>query len=317
MTLVCGAATWPFAARAQQPRRIAVLMGALENDPETARRRSAFERALVEFGWALPRNLDIAYRFAGDPAQMRAVAAETVALAPDVIVVHSNPFVASLRQVNRGIPTVFVQVADPVESGFVDNLARPGGVMTGFANFEVEIAGKWMEILKEIAPTIERVTVLMHEPTAAHRALFRVAAAAGPVLGIAAHAAAVRDAAEIERAIAGASRPHSGLLVLPHTVTMGNRELIARRAIEERLPNIAAFDFFAKSGGLVAYGVDAADLYRRSASYVDRILRGEKPGDLPIQLPTKFELVINLTTARALSLTVPPALLARANAVIE
>jgi putative ABC transport system substrate-binding protein len=294
-----------------------MLMGAQEKDPETARRMAAFERGLAELGWARGRNLDIAYRFAADPAQMRAVAAETVALAPDVIVVHSNPFVASLRQVNRGIPTVFVQVADPVASGFVDNLARPGGIMTGFANLEVEIAGKWMEILKEIAPTIKRVTVLMHEPTAAHRALFRVAAAAGPVLGMTAHAAAVRDAAEIERAIAGASGPHSGLLVLPHTVTMGNRELIARRAIEERLPNIAAFDFFAKSGGLIAYGVDAADLYRRAATYVDRILKGEKPGDLPIQLPTKFELVINLTTAKALGLTVPASLLARADEVIE
>jgi putative tryptophan/tyrosine transport system substrate-binding protein len=241
-----------------------------------------------------------------------------VALAPDVMFAHSNPGLAALRRENQTIPTIFVQVADPVGSGFIESLARPGGNATGFTNFEPVTGSKWMEILKEIAPRVTRAAVLMHTETAANVAMFRAAEAAGPSFGVTATAAGIRDAAGIEQAITGFARePNGGLIALPHVVTAGHRELIARLAIEHRLPSVGAFGFMAASGGLIAYGIDVVDLFWRSAAYVDRVLRGEKPADLPVQAPTKFELVINLKTAKALGLDVPPMLLARADEVIE
>ncbi|MFL6835298.1 MAG: ABC transporter substrate-binding protein, partial [Xanthobacteraceae bacterium] len=315
------AATWPLAARAQQPGkmpRVGMLLAFAESDPTMQARLAAFRQGLAEFGWSDGRNVRLDFRFAGsDIERFRVNAAELVALAPDLMFAHSNPALAALRQENRTIPTVFVQVADPVGSGFVQSLARPGGNATGFTNFEPATGGKWVEILKEIAPGVSRAVVLMHPETAANVALFHAAEAAGLSLGVTVAAAGVR-AVGIEQAITSFARePNGGLIALPHVVTAGHRELIARLAIEHRLPSVGSFGFMAASGGLISYGIDVIDLFRRSAAYVDRILRGEKPANLPVQAPVKFELVVNLKTAKALGLTVPPMLLARADEVIE
>jgi|RhiMetdeSRZDD1v2_1073273.scaffolds.fasta_scaffold20668_8 ABC-type uncharacterized transport system substrate-binding protein len=322
ITLLGAAAAWPLAARAQQPGkmpRVGMLLAFAESDPTMQARLAAFRQGLAELGWNEGRNVRIDYRFAGsDIERFRVHAAELIALAPDIMFAHSNPGLAALRQENRTIPTVFVQVADPVGSGFIDSLARPGGNATGFTNFEPATGGKWVEILKEIAPGVSRTAVLMHPETAANVALFRAAEAAGPLLGVTVAAVGVREAAGIEQAITSFARePNGGLIALPHVVTAGHRELIARLAIEHRLPAVGAFGFMATSGGLISYGIDVIDLFRRSAAYVDRILRGEKPANLPVQAPVKFELVINLKTAKALGLTVPATLLARADEVIE
>lgn len=317
-----GAAASPLAARAQQlerARRVGVLMGSAENDPGTKDRLGALVEGLRALGWIDTRNIRFDYRISVEVARMRAYAAEIVDLAPDVIVANSNPFLAALRQVDRTIPTVFVQVADPVASGFVASLARPGGNLTGFTNFDAEIGVKWMEILKEIAPRVTRVLVLLHQETAANVALLRAAEAAAPSLQVTVTAAGVHNAAEIERAIvAFAQDPHGGVIVLPHPVLGPSRDLIAALAARHRLPSIFPFRFWmATNGGLVSYGVDVVDLFRRAAGYVDRILRGAKPADLPVQNPTKYQLVINLKTAKDLGLEVPLALLARADEMIE
>jgi putative ABC transport system substrate-binding protein len=316
------AVAWPLAARAQQGermRRIGVLMGAPDNDPETKRRIAGLVEGLGELGWVEGRNIQFEHRITTDVARMRSYATEIVDLAPDVIVVHSNPFLANLRQVNRTIPTVFAQVADPVNSGFVESLARPGGNLTGFANFEAEIGGKWLGLLKEVAPRITRCLVLLHRETAANVAFLRAAEAAAPSLQVRMTAAGVHNAAEIEQAIvAFAHEPDGGVIVMPHTVMGPSRDLIAVLAARHRLPSMFPFRFWmATNGGLMSYGVDVVDLFRKSAVYVDRILRGVKPSDLPVQNPTKYELVINLKTAKALGLEVPPMLLARADEVIE
>ena len=315
-----GAAAWPLAARAQQPermRRIGLLMGTLQTDPEMKRRLETLVQKLLEFGWVEGRNVRIDYRFSADVDRMGVYAAEIVDLRPDVIVVHSNPFLAALRQVNRTIPSVFIQVADPVGSGFVDDLAHPGGNITGFSNFEAEIGGKWLEILKEVAPTVTRAVVLLSTETAANVAFLRAAETASTSLGITVTNASVQDAAEITSAFETFAAPNSGLLIMPHIVTVSNRVLIGALAIQHRMPTVAPFGFMAASGSLVSYGVDVVDLFRRAATYVDRILRGAKPADLPVQQPTKYELVINLKTAKAIGLTVPTTLLARADTVIE
>jgi putative ABC transport system substrate-binding protein len=317
-----GAAAWPLAARAQQPegmRRIGVLMGISQTDPETKRRIEALVQKLLEFGWAEGRNVRFDYRFSEEVERMGVYAAEIVELRPDVIVVHSNPFLAALRQVNRTIPTVFIQVADPVGSGFVDSLARPGGNLTGFINFEAEIGGKWLELIKEIAPRVTRALVLLHQETAANVAFLRAAEAAAPSLQINVTAAGVHNTAEIEQAIVTfAQEPNGGLIALPHVVTGSSRDRIAALAARHRLPCIFPFRFWiATNGGLMSYGIDLVDLFRRGGVYVDRILRGTKPSDLSVQNPIKFELVINLKTAKALGLDVPPMLLARADEVIE
>jgi putative tryptophan/tyrosine transport system substrate-binding protein len=314
---------WPLAARTQQPermRRIGVLIGAGENEPESKRRVATLGQGLRELGWIDGRNVHFDYRFSGgDIERMRAYAAEVVDLAPDVIVVHSNPFLAALRQVNRIIPAVFAQIADPVGSGFVDSLARPGGNLTGFTNFEAEIGGKWLETLKQIAPKVSRAAVLLHPETAANVAFLRAAESVSSSLGVTVAGAGVHGAAEIERVItAFAGEPNGGLIVIPHVVTGVHRDLIAQLAARYGLPAVWPFRFFIDTnGGLMSYGIDVFDLFRRAAVYVDRILRGTKPSDLPVQNPTKYELVINLKTARALNLTVPPTLLARADEVIE
>jgi putative tryptophan/tyrosine transport system substrate-binding protein len=316
------AAAWPLAARAQQAdrvRRVGVLMGAPENDPETKRRTSALVDNLRALGWIEGRNIRFDYRITTDVARMRGYADEIVDLAPDVIVAHSNPFLANLRQVNRTIPTVFVQVADPVSSGFVESLSRPGGNLTGFANFEAEIGGKWLGLLKEVAPRLSRALVLLHQETAANVAFLRAAETAAPSLHMTVTAAGVHNAAEIERAIiVFAQEPDGSVIVMPHTVMGPHRDLIAGLAARHRLPSMFPFRFWmATNGGMMSYGVDVIDLFRKSAAYIDRILRGDKPSDLPVQNPTKYELVINLKTAKTLGLDVPATVLARADEVIE
>jgi putative ABC transport system substrate-binding protein len=315
-----GAVAFPLAVYAQteRTRRIGALVAFSENDAEGKVRIAAFRQQLQQLGWSEGHNLQIDFRHvSGDVEHIRPAAAELVALTPDVIFVQSNPGVAALKQVNRAIPTVFAQVADPVGSGFVDSLAHPGGNMTGFTNFEAEIGGKWLEILKEIAPTVTRAVVLLDTQTAANVAFLRAAEAASTSLGITVTSAGVQDAAEIASAFEAFAAPNSGFLVMPHFVTVSNRVLIGELAIRHRMPSVAAFGFMAASGSLVSYGIDVVDLFRRAASYIDRILRGAKPVELPVQEPTKYELVVNLKTAKAIGLTVPATLLARADRVIE
>jgi putative ABC transport system substrate-binding protein len=312
----------PVAARAQQSgsmRRIGVLIGTAESDPESKRRVDALVGGLHDAGWIVGRNIRLDYRFSsGDPESMRRYAMEIVDLKPDVIVVHSNDFLAALLQAARPIPTVFAQVGDPVGSGFVESLAHPGGNLTGFTTFESEIGGKWLQTLKEFAPDMTRALVLFDAKIAANRAYFHAAETAAAALGMTVTAAALQDSSEFENAIGSFGEgPTGGLVVLPSPLTGVNREQIIALAAKHRMPAIYAFRFFAASGGLLSYGVDTGDLYRRAASYVDRILKGAKPAELPVQEPTKFDLVINLKTAKALGLDIPSALLTRADEVIE
>jgi putative ABC transport system substrate-binding protein len=299
--------------------RLGMLLAFAGSDPSLQARMASFRQRLGQLGWTEGRNVHIETRFAGaDIERLNTYAREIVALAPDLIFAHSNPALAALRRIDKTIPTVFVQVADPVGSGFVDSLARPGGITTGFTNFEPATGGKWVELLKEIAPGVTRAAVLMHMETAANVAMFKGAVAAGASFGVQVTSAGVIDAAGIEQAIVAHARdPGGGLIVLPHVVTAGHRELIARLALEHRLPSVGAFSFMAQSGGLASYGVDVVDLFGRSAVYVDRMLRGEKAANLPVQAPDKFELVVNLRTAKALGLNMPPTLLGRADEVIE
>jgi putative ABC transport system substrate-binding protein len=313
---------WPRAARAQKQERtrlVGVLIGTGENDPESKRRVEALQRGLRDAGWIEGRNIHLEYRFSGaDLGRMQRFALEVVGITPDVIVVHSNDFLAALRQTNSIIPTVFAQIGDPVGSGFVESLAHPGGNLTGFTTYEADIGGKWLQTLKEIAPGVTRALVLLDSNIAANLAYLRSAERAGATNGITVLASAIRDPSELEHVIsAAADYAHDGLIVLPSPMTGVNRDQIIALASKYRLPAIFAFRFFALSGGLVSYGVDTSDLYRRAGSYVDRILKGEKPADLPVQAPTKYELVINLKTAKALGLVVPQNLLIAADEVIE
>jgi putative ABC transport system substrate-binding protein len=314
------AAAWPLAARAQQPermRRIGVLLGTTASGPEPV---PAFVQRLRELGWTDGGNVRLEYRaIAGNIDRFRTYAAELVTQAPDVILVQSNPGLAALQEITRSIPIVFVQVADPVASGFVASLARPGGNITGFTNFEPSMGSKWLELLKEISPRVTRGLVLMHPETAANVSMSRAADAAAPAVGIKVTVAGVRNDAEIERAIAAfaAESNGGGLIAIPHTVTVVNHRRIIDLATRNLLPTVFAFRYSAAAGALMSYGVDADDLYQRAAAYVDRILKGARPSELPVQAPTKFELVINLKTAKAIGLEVPPTLLARADEVIE
>jgi putative ABC transport system substrate-binding protein len=324
ITLIGGAAVaWPLSARAQHPsamRRIGVLMGIAENDTDAKPRATAFEHGLQELGWTEGRNVRIEYRWAAaDFERMRAYAAELVALAPDLILANSTPVVAALQQATRDIPIVFVNVVDPVGSGFVANLARPGGNITGFLIFEFSMGGKWLETLKQVAPRVKRVAMIFNPQTAPFGESFaRVAEAAAPAFAVEMVSAMVRDSAELDGAVASfAGNPDGGLIVLPDLFNTDHRDTIVALAARHRLPAVYPFRYFAASGGLVSDGVDGNDLFRRSASYVDRILKGEKPADLPVQAPTEYELVINLKAAKALGLDVPPSLLARADEVIE
>jgi putative ABC transport system substrate-binding protein len=309
----------PLAGRARSAdrvRRVGMLLGTTAIGPEPV---AAFVQRLQELGWTDGRNIQLDHRaVAGDIDRFRAAARELVDLAPDVIFVQSNPGLAALRQVTGTIPVVFVQVADPVGSGFVDSLARPGGNVTGFANFESSMGGKWVEALREIAPTTSRALILLHPETIANVGMARAAETAAPAVALTTTRAGVHNAGDIERAIAAFARePNGGLIAIPHTVTVVNHGLIAKLAAQNRLPAVYAFRYITQAGGLMSYGVAADDLYRRAASYVDRILNGAKPGDLPVQAPIKFELVINRKTVKALELTIPRSLLARADEVIE
>jgi putative tryptophan/tyrosine transport system substrate-binding protein len=315
------AAAWPLAARAQQSNRlrvVGVLLAMAPDDPEAQLRIKAFEAGLRELGWTEGRNLRLEYRWAVGDAALRKQAAELVGLAPDLILATSTPVLAALRQ-EKTLPIVFVQVTDPIGGGFVPNLARPGGSLTGFTSFEFTIGSKWLEALKHVAPAVTRVALIFNPDTAPFAHLFwQPVEAAAPSFDVEPKQAPVRDIGEIEHTIAAFARHASGgLMVLPDVSTTNHRDLIIALAARHRLPTVYPYRYFATSGGLMSYGSDLADIYRRAASYVDRILKGAVPGDLPVQAPTKFEFVINLKTANALGLTVPPRWLGRADEVIE
>jgi putative ABC transport system substrate-binding protein len=324
MTLLGGAAAaWPFAARAQQAdrvRRIGALMSLAADDPQGQARLTAFLQGLQELGWTDGRNVRIDYRWAGaDADRFRTSAVDLVALAPDVILANGSQSVAALLQTTRTVPIVFAIVIDPVGAGFVASLARPGGNTTGFTLFEYSLSGKWLELFKEIAPNLTRIAILRDPAIAAGIGQFAaIQAMAPPSFGVELSPIDVRDAGEIERDIAAFARgSNGGLIVTASSAATIHRELIIMLAARHRLPAVYPFRNFVTSGGLISYGPDLNDQFRRAAGYIDRILKGEKAADLPVQAPTKYELAINLKTAKALGLTVPPSLLARADEVIE
>ena len=321
IALLGGAATWPLVALAQQDqrvRRIGVLSALAEDDPESVARRPAFEQALKALNWTNGNNLRVDYRWAAsDPERIRKLVAEIIALEPDVILLSGTSVVPPMMQATRTIPIVFVQVIDPVGSGFVKSLARPGGNITGFTPFEYSLAGKWVELLKQIAPYVTRAAVI-RDPTRGYGiGQFAVVQAVAPSLGMELSPINAPDVSEIESAIAEFARSPNGGLVVALGGTAIHRDLIIALAAKHRLPGVYPHRYFATGGGLISYGPDTIDQYRRAAVYIDRIFKGEKPADLPVQHPTKYDLVINLSTAKTLGLTVPPALLARADEVIE
>jgi putative ABC transport system substrate-binding protein len=323
ITLLGGtAATWPLAARAQQTkqmRRIAVLMVMAVDDSEGQARVAAFTLGLQQLGWTVGQNVQIDYRWANVNAEeLRKYAAELVALKPDVILAHSSSAVAPLLQATRTVPIVFTNVADPVGAGYVDSLARPGSNATGFTVFEYAMGGKWLELLKEIAPHVMRAAVVRDSAIAAGPAEFGAIQAVAPSLGVELRPVDIRDAGEMERAITMfAGSPNGGLIVTGSAAATIHRQLIVALAARHQLPAVYYTRYFVTGGGLISYGPDYVDQFRRAAAYVDRILKGEKPADLPVQTPTKYQTVINLKTAKAQGLTVPPSLLARADEVIE
>ena len=315
------AAAWPLTARAQQPdrmRRIGAFVSLGAGDAEGRARLTAFVQGLKELGWTDGGNVRIDTRWsAGDAERNRTHAAELVALAPDVILASGGTVVGLLQQATRTVPIVFTQVGDPVGAGFVEALARPGGNVTGFMNLEYGISAKWLELLKQIAPHLTRAAVLRDPTLIAGIGQLGAIQSVAPSFGVELRPVNVRDAGEIERAVAGFAREsNSGLIVLSGALAVGHRELITTLALRNRLPAVYPARSFVASGGLISYGPDSVDPHRRAAGYVDRILRGEKPADLPVQAPTKFELIINLKTAKALGLEIPP-LLTRADEVIE
>jgi ABC-type uncharacterized transport system substrate-binding protein len=321
ITLLGGAAAWPLATRAQQGervRRVGVLMGIAENDPDSRARIAALLQGLQELGWTNGRNVHIDARWsAGDTRRIRNDAAELVALAPDVILANAAPAVEALRQTGRIVPIVFVNVVDPVGAGFVESLARPGGNVTGFTLFEYGLSGKWLELLKQMAPGVARVAVLRDAATSSGIGQFAVIQAMAPSFGVELRPIDLRDPGEIDRAVSAFARSsNGGLIVTGSVVAQVHRDLIIALVAEHRLPAVYPFRYHAVSGGLMSYGPDPVVPTRRAASYIDRILKGEKPADLPVQAPTKYELVINLKTAKALGLEIPT-LLARADEVIE
>jgi putative ABC transport system substrate-binding protein len=322
ITLLGGAAAWPHAARAQQSgalRRIGVFMPGA-SDPEGMAAVTAFVQSMAQLGWIDGQNVRIDYRWgAGDVERFRVVAAELVALAPDVVLAFGYSTVSALQKTTGRVPIVFAGLTDPVGAGLVASLARPGGNTTGFLTSEFGFAGKWLELLKEVAPRVTRVAVLRDPAVASQIALFGSIQAVAPSLGVELRPIDVRDTGEIERGVTAfaADESNGGLIVPTGARGFLNRELIVALAARHRLPAVYAYRSHVMSGGLISYGSDQVDRFRRAATYVDRILRGEKPADLPVQAPTKYDLVINLKTAKALGLEVPPMLLARADEVIE
>jgi putative tryptophan/tyrosine transport system substrate-binding protein len=317
-----GAATWPLAARAQQGeriRRIGVLMNLAEDDPESQARMSGFVQALQQLGWTDGRNVRIEIRWAAaDPERFRKYATELITPAPDVLLAGAGSSVTALQQVTRAVPIVFVNTPDPVGAGLVASLARPGGNATGFTVFEYGMTAKWLELLKQIAPKVTRVVVLRDPSLSANIGQLAAIQAVAPSLGVELTPIDVRDAGEIERGVSDFARRANGGLITPASPFQGvHRELIITLAARHGLPAVYPFRHMVTGGGLMSYGTDLVDQFRQAAAYVDRILKGEKPADLPVQAPTKYELVINLKTARALGLEVPPMLLARADEVIE
>jgi putative tryptophan/tyrosine transport system substrate-binding protein len=322
ITLLGGAAAgWPLAARSQpgeRARRIGVLMNLSENDPEAQGLVAAFREGLAQLGWIDGRNVRIDYRWsAGDLDRIRRYAAELVALPPEVILAYGGSTVGPLQQVTRTVPIVFVEVIDPVGAGFVMGLARPGGNTTGFSLFEFGIAGKWLELLKQITPHMTRAVVIRDPSSPGGGGQVGAIQALAPSLRVEVTSVGLRDAGEIERAVTVAREANGGLIVTVSPLATVNRELIITLAAQHRVPTVYPLRYFATSGGLISYGPERLEPYRRAPSYVDRILKGEKPAELPVQPPTKYELVINLKTAKALGLEVPPTLLARADEVIE
>jgi putative tryptophan/tyrosine transport system substrate-binding protein len=323
ITLLGGAAAWPLPARAEQPegvRRIGVLIG-VAGDAETKAWVGAFRKRLDELGWKIGGNLQIEERWtAGDPERNRRFAGELLAMKPDAIFAFSSVAVAALQQESRAVPIVFTAISDPVGSGFVESLARPGRNATGFTNFVPTMAAKWLEVLKEVAPQVRRVVLLFNPQTAPYVAEYyqRPFEAAAPSFGVQAVPVLVHQIAEIEAALRDLARePGGGLVVPPDNFSYVHRGLIFTLAAQHRVPAVYPFRFMAREGGLVSYGVDLGETFPRAAEYIDRILKGTRPADLPVQAPTNFELAINLKAAKALGLDVPPTLIARADEVIE
>src|SRR5262249_42363148 len=320
ITIIGGVAAWPLAAGAQQGdrmRRIGVLLPQAADDPLVKARLAAFMKELQRLGWIDNRNARIEIRHAANKAEnISKYATELVALGPDVIMAVGSATVGPLLQLTRTVPIVFVVVPDPVGAGLVESLARPGGNATGFTSFEYGISAKWLELLKEMAPGMKRVAVLRDPVLAVGAGQYGAIQSVAPSFGVELRPVNIRDAVEIERGIAALAPSDGGIIVTGSPFAVTHRELIVTLATRHRLPAIYYDRFFAASGGLMSYGADSIDQFRQAAGYVDRILKGEKPADLPVQAPTKFELVINLKTAKALGITVPPALLAQANEVI-
>jgi putative ABC transport system substrate-binding protein len=322
ITLLGGAAAaWPLAARAQQPervRRIGVLMHTAADEPASQARLAAFLQGLQESGWVVGRNIRIDTRWStGDIAQLNRDAAALVAISPDVILAGVGGTIPPLLQATRTVPIIFAQGIDPVGNNFVDSLARPGGNATGFIQFEYSLSGKWLELLKEVAPQVTRVGVL-RERGAAAIGQWAIIQAVAQSMGVELKPIELSNASDIERAVSAFARlPNSGLLVVVSAASLTHRDLIVALAARHQLPAAYSNRVFVSEGGLISYGPEIISQYRRAAGYVDRVLKGEKPADLPVQVPTKYELVINLQTARALGLTVPASLLARADEVIE
>jgi putative tryptophan/tyrosine transport system substrate-binding protein len=316
------AAAWPLMARAQQMdgmRRIGVLMALAEDDPEAKARLAGFRHGLEKRGWSEDRNVRIDIRFTPATAQVQMLAKELVALQPDVILAHSTPVTAALQRESRTIPIVFAAIVDPIGSGFVASLPRPGGNITGVMLYEASVTGKWLAMLKEIAPNLVRAAFVANPKTATFYDYYLQAAeAAAPSVGIEPVPTLVENATDIERAIGSfASAPNGGLVLIPDVSATVHRDLVIALAARHRIPAVYYARMFAAAGGLMSYGSDLVDMFRQAASYVDRILRGDKPADLPVQAATKFEPIINLKTAKALGLTVPPGLLVAADEVIE
>jgi putative tryptophan/tyrosine transport system substrate-binding protein len=321
ITLLGGAAAWPLAARAQQRERVprvGVLFNLPADDQEAQARLTAFVQGLQELGWTDRRNIRIVTRWATDDDRLRSSAGDLVALSPDVIVANSNQVVWAVQRASRDVRIVFTASTDPVAAGIVESLARPGGNTTGFISAEYGMSGKWLELLKEIAPGVTRVAVLLEPSNIGSMPQFAAIQTVAPSFRVETSRIGLSDAEQIERSVAAfAGSPNGGLIVSRTSEAIAHRALIITLAVRHRLPAVYPFRLFINDGGLICYGPDIVDQFRLAAGYVDRILRGEKPGDLPVQMPTKYELVINLKTAKALGLEVPPQLLARADEVIE